>query len=213
MIHAEFVLSAARPTQFPTDGLPELALVGRSNVGKSSLINRLLARQKLARTSSHPGATRTLNYYRIYPGGAPRAATADAWRAVGAFYLVDCPGYGYAKVSQSEREAWGRLIEGYLSGRETLRAVLQVVDLRHPPSVDDQNMWNWLAHYDKKRLAVATKADKLKRMEAERNLIVMRQQLQPFPAPDQLLAYSSETGQGRDALWNWILKATEAPNA
>lgn len=210
MIHAEFVLSAASPKQFPTDGLPELALVGRSNVGKSSLINRLLLQSKLARTSSNPGATKTLNYYRIYPGGKPEAPTLDAWKAVHAFYLVDCPGYGYAKVSQSEREAWGRLIEGYLTDRETLQAVLQVVDLRHPPSADDKQMWGWLAFNGKQRIAVATKADKLKRMEVQKNLKVMQEQLEPEPAPDQLLAYSSEDGTGREALLRWITGVAKA---
>jgi GTP-binding protein len=210
MIHAEFVLSAASPKQFPTDGLPELALVGRSNVGKSSLINRLLGRQKLARTSSNPGATRTLNFYRVYPGGAPKGDTLEAWRAVGAFYLVDCPGYGYAKVSAAEREAWGRLIEGYLTQRETLRGVLEVVDLRHPPSKDDQQMWGWLAFHGKKRIAVATKADKLKRQEMDKNLAIMRKELDPPPAADELLMYSSETGLGRDALWQWVTHAVQS---
>lgn len=142
---AEFVISAVGPSQYPEDALPEIALAGRSNVGKSSLINCLISRKNLARTSSQPGKTQTLNYYKINQD----------------LYFVDLPGYGYAKVSKTKREQWGKFIESYLMNRETLRLVMQLVDLRHPPSKDDQAMYEWLRHNDVPVLVVATKADKI----------------------------------------------------
>ncbi len=200
-VAAEFVTSAARPEQFPTDGLPEIGLVGRSNVGKSSLINCLLG-QRLARTSNTPGRTQTLNWYRIWPAG-PEAAPC---------FFVDMPGYGYAKVSQAMRKDWQHLIEGYLTERPVLRAVVQIVDLRHPPSEDDRLMWEWLRHQGRERLCVATKADKLKRGEAAENLRVTCQVLgvhaaqagAPLPPADGVLPFSAESGLGREALWAWL---------
>src|SRR5919201_4453444 len=121
---AEFVISAVGPSQYPADALPEIALAGRSNVGKSSLINRMINRKNLARTSSQPGKTQTLNYYKINQD----------------LYFVDLPGYGYAKVSKTQREQWGKFIESYLLNRETLKLVMLLVDLRHPPTKDDQAM-------------------------------------------------------------------------
>src|SRR6478609_10651462 len=129
---AEFIISAVGPSQYPEDALPEIALAGRSNVGKSSLINCLISRRNLARTSSQPGKTQTLNYYKVNQD----------------LYFVDLPGYGYAKVSKTKREQWGKFIESYLLNRETLKLVLQLVDLRHPPSKDDQAMYEWLRHMD-----------------------------------------------------------------
>ena len=129
--NAEFVISAVGPKQYPADHLPEIALAGRSNVGKSSLINKFVNRRSLARTSSKPGKTQTLNFYRI---------NNDA------FYFVDLPGYGFAQVSQAEKDKWAKFIDAYLTKRENLCGVIQLVDLRHPPTKDDVNMYEWLMH-------------------------------------------------------------------
>lgn len=230
---AEFVISAAKPAQFAADGLPEFALVGRSNVGKSSLINALIGRHKLARTSSHPGRTQTLNFYRIWPEGRPRfgdpkappeagadqfwlqGTAQEAAVQTGAFYMVDMPGYGYARVSHGERGAWRKLIETYLSSQAQLRAVMQIVDLRHPPSKDDIDMWNWLRHYGKRRLVVATKADKVPRTKWPAHLKIVATTL-GIPraaapaaggAPDEefILPFSAETKTGTEQLWQWLL--------
>jgi len=127
---AEIVISAVSQKQYPEDGLPEIALAGRSNVGKSSFINKLIQRKNLARTSSKPGKTQTLNFYRIND----------------AFYFVDVPGYGYAKVSKKEREKWGQMMEEYFRFRETLRAVLLITDIRHEPTKDDVQMYDYLKY-------------------------------------------------------------------
>ena len=195
---SEFVISAAGESQFPVEGLPEVALAGRSNVGKSSLINRMLLRRNLARTSSQPGKTQTLNYYLIN----------------GTLYFVDFPGYGYARVSKSQREAWGRLAERYLRDRQPLKLVLQLVDLRHPPSADDRNMFDWLSHYGIPMCVVATKADKLTRNQIPKQAKIVRQTL-GMPGHFPLVVFSSETGQGRDELWSLIeqsvAKTSESP--
>ncbi len=191
---SEFVISAAGESQFPEDGLPEVALAGRSNVGKSSLINRMLLRRNLARTSSQPGKTQTLNYYRINQ----------------ALYFVDFPGYGYAKVSKTQRQAWGKLAERYLRGRKTLKLVLQLVDLRHPPSADDRNMFDWLSHYGIPMCVVATKADKISRGQIPKHAKMIRETL-GMPGHFPLIVFSSETGQGRDELWSRIAQAAEIP--
>lgn len=222
-VFAEFVLSAASPAQFPGDGLPELALVGRSNVGKSSLINALVQNRKLARTSNTPGRTQTLNYYRIWPEGKPKfgeagpqpagpdrfALTGTAREAAlkaGAFYLVDMPGYGFARVSEAQRQQWGRLIETYLQKRGPLCGVVQVVDLRHPPSKDDVAMREWLRHHDRSGLCVATKADKVGRSQWPRHLKVIAQDLGLAPEAEPLVLFSAETGAGRDDVWRWIIE-------
>jgi GTP-binding protein len=188
----EFVISAAGEHQLPADGLPELALAGRSNVGKSSLINTMLNRRNLARTSSQPGKTQTLNYYRIN----------------GALYFVDFPGYGYARVSKAQREAWGRLAERYLRQRRQLKLVLQLVDIRHPPSADDQNMYAWLSHYGIPMCVVATKADKISRNQVVKQVKLIRQTL-GMAADVPLIVFSSQTGAGRDDLWSLIEKKLE----
>lgn len=139
---AEIVISAVRPNQYPEGNLPEFALAGRSNVGKSSFINKMLNRKSLARISSKPGKTQTLNFYLINE----------------ILHFVDVPGYGYAKVSKSEREAWGKMIETYITSREQLRAMLLIVDLRHPPSKDDVMMYDFLKHHEIPVIIIATKA-------------------------------------------------------
>jgi len=189
---SEFVISAAGEGQFPVDGLPEVALAGRSNVGKSSLINRMLLRRNLARTSSQPGKTQTLNYYLINE----------------MLYFVDFPGYGYARVSKAQREAWGKLAERYLRDRKPLKLVLQLVDLRHPPSADDRNMYHWLSHYGIPMCVVATKADKLSRNQIPKQIKIVRQTL-GMPGHHPLIVFSSETGQGRDELWSLIEQSIE----
>lgn len=190
---AEFVISAARRDQLPTDTLPEIALAGRSNVGKSSLINRMINRKNLARTSSVPGKTQTLNYYRIND----------------ALYFVDLPGYGFAKVSKSQRAAWGKMIESYLMGRGELKLVLHVIDLRHPPTADDKLMFEWLQHYSFPVIVVATKADKLSRNHIHRHAKTIREDL-GLTSETPLITFSAETGQGREELWEAILRIIEA---
>ncbi|THF83776.1 ribosome biogenesis GTP-binding protein YihA/YsxC [Cohnella fermenti] len=191
---SEFVISAVSPKQYPDDGLPEIALAGRSNVGKSSLINKLLLRKNLARTSSQPGKTQQLNYYRINEE----------------LFFVDVPGYGYAKVSKTEREAWGRMIENYLREREPLKLVLQLVDLRHPPTALDVSMYEWLSHYGIPICIVGTKADKLTKSQMPKHGKIVRETL-GMPKGQPLVLFSSETGQGRDELWSIIEQAAGLP--
>lgn len=189
---SEFVISAVGPKQYPDEGLPEVALAGRSNVGKSSLINRMLLRKNLARTSSQPGKTQQLNYYRIN----------------GELFFVDVPGYGYAKVSRTEREAWGRMIENYLMNREPLKLVILLVDLRHPPTALDCSMYDWLSHYGIPLCVVGTKADKLSRSQLPKHAKQVRETL-GMPKGQPLVLFSSETGAGRDELWSIIEQAAD----
>ncbi|WP_040950151.1 ribosome biogenesis GTP-binding protein YihA/YsxC [Gorillibacterium massiliense] len=193
---AEFIISAVGPGQYPTDALPEIALAGRSNVGKSSLINRLISRKNLARTSSQPGKTQTLNYYKINDF----------------FYFVDVPGYGYAKVARSERAVWGKFIEEYLLTREELKRVLLIIDLRHPPTKNDQAMYGWLTYNDIPTLVVATKADKLPRSQWQKHLKVIREELGMGKGELPIL-FSSETGMGVEELWSRIDEAAGYPPA
>ena len=144
---AEFTISAVSPAQYPAGDLPEIALSGRSNVGKSSFINKLIQRKSLARTSSKPGKTQTLNFYHINE----------------LFYFVDVPGYGYAKVSKKEREKWGKMIEEYITTRQSLRLVLILVDFRHEPSQEDVQMREFLEYYNIPYRIVMTKCDKIAR--------------------------------------------------
>jgi GTP-binding protein len=173
--------------QLPVENRPEIALVGRSNVGKSSLINRLCNRRNLAKSSSTPGKTRTINYYLVN----------NQW------YMVDLPGYGYAKVSKQERARWGKMIESYLSQRRQLKGVLHILDIRHPPSHDDILMKEWLSHQQIPVLIVATKADKISRGARARNLAVIIKELK-LPVDLLPLCFSAETGEGieeiKDAL-------------
>jgi len=187
---AEFVISAVGPDQYPADALPEIALAGRSNVGKSSLINRMINRKNLARTSSTPGKTQHLNYYRINEE----------------LYFVDFPGYGYAKVSKTQRQVWGKMVEKYLLERETLKLVLLVVDLRHPPTKDDELMYDWLKHYDIPVCVVATKADKIPKTRWQKHVKQMKDALL-LRKTDAFIMFSSETGNGRDELWAHIASA------
>ena len=185
--NAEFIISAVGPKQYPTDQLPEIALAGRSNVGKSSLINKFINRKNLARTSSKPGKTQTLNYYRIN----------------NEFYFVDLPGYGFAQVSQSVKEKWSKFIDEYLTRRETLRGVIQLVDLRHPPTKDDIAMYDWLMHMHQDVLVVATKCDKISKGQWLKHVKQVREGLNADKS-QQILVFSAETGQGLDELHSWV---------
>jgi GTP-binding protein len=186
---SEFVIGAVGPDQYPVDGLPEIALAGRSNVGKSSLINKMINRKNLARTSSTPGKTQQLNYYGINDE----------------LYLVDFPGYGFAKVSKTQRQAWGKMIEKYLLDRVALKLLILIVDLRHPPSKDDMVMYDWVSHYDIPVCIVATKADKIPRSRWAKQIKQMKECL-GLRIDHPLVLFSSETGLGKDELWS-IVKA------
>ncbi|MVP00514.1 ribosome biogenesis GTP-binding protein YihA/YsxC [Paenibacillus lutrae] len=187
---AEFIISAVGPGQYPQDALPEIALAGRSNVGKSSLINRMISRKNLARTSSQPGKTQQLNYYRINND----------------LYFVDLPGYGYAKVSKTKRAEWGKFIESYLLKRETLKVVMQLVDLRHPPSKDDQAMYTWLKHMNVPVIVVATKADKIPKGKWQKHAKIIKDEL-GFDRSEPFVIFSSEMGLGKDELWELLESA------
>src|SRR5690625_4810637 len=150
---AEIIISAVSERQYPPDGLPEIALIGRSNVGKSSFINAMIQRKSLARTSSQPGKTQTMNFYLINEQ----------------FYFVDLLGYGYAKVSQKERQKWGEMIEHYILSRPNLQCVIHLIDFRHPPTNDDINMYRWLKHYNIETILIATKRDKVRPSQYDKN--------------------------------------------
>lgn len=182
--NASFLRGAVGPKQYPEDGLPEIALVGRSNVGKSSLINRLINRKNLARTSAQPGKTQQLNYYAIETDLAP-------------FYLVDCPGYGYARVSRSEKEKWQDFIEAYLSNRGPLALTFQVIDLRHEPSKDDVAMFRWLTDQGLPVAVIATKADKVPKGKWQAHIDRL---MRTLDMPKKPLVFSAVSGYGLDQL-------------
>lgn len=184
---AEFVTSAVKAADYPAGELPEVALAGRSNVGKSSLLNKLVNRRGLARTSNTPGRTRLINFFLVN----------------GLFHLVDLPGYGYAKVPVSERESWRRMIEAYLKKRANLRGILLLIDSRHPPSAQDQQMYGWFKDNGLPVLVVATKVDKLSRSQLLRSMKVIRDSLS-LPPEDALVPFSAQTGQGREDLLDCI---------
>jgi GTP-binding protein len=188
ILNAEFVISAVAPPQYPKDGLPEVAVVGRSNVGKSSLLNALLQRRALAKVSSTPGKTQLINFFRV---------TTDD-RAVSCFRLVDLPGYGYAKVSRTTREEWGPMIERYLRSRDALCGVIFLIDARGvQPS--DVSTWRWLATLGVPLVPVATKIDKLKRGERKAALESMHAALGLGPE-EAVLVTSAETKEGMPEL-------------
>ena len=179
---ARFVCSMSAFREFPGQGMPEVAMVGKSNVGKSSLINSLTRNGKLARTSAEPGKTRLVNLYAINES----------------FFLVDLPGYGFARAPKQEKEKWAAMIEGYLTGSQNLRRVYQLVDLRHAPTEDDAMMVRYLRHYDIPFTVIATKADKLSKAQRGRNIPVICRTLEVQPW--EVLTYSSKDGTGRDRL-------------
>ena len=187
--NAEILLSAANKSHYPQDDIPEIALAGRSNVGKSSFINTMLNRKNLARTSGKPGKTQLLNFFNID----------------NKLRFVDVPGYGYAKVSKTERAKWGRMIEEYLTSRENLRAVVSLVDLRHDPSADDVQMYEFLKYYEIPVILVATKADKIPRGKWNKHESAIKKKLNFDPA-DTFILFSSVDKTVIDASWNAILE-------
>ena len=187
---AEFPTSVFKPEHWVDSGLPEIAFLGRSNVGKSSLINSLLLRKSLARTSNTPGRTQSINYFLIN----------------NEFYFVDLPGYGYAKVSKSMRADWGKMAEDYLSQSGTLVLCVQLVDVRHDPTKLDIQLNEWLNFQAKPHIVVATKSDKLSRLQLQKQLRVLEDVL---PAA-KIIAYSSETGMGREKVLSSIASAANA---
>ncbi len=180
-INIKLLMTAVKPEQYPDESLPEIALVGRSNVGKSSLINCLANRKNIARTSSTPGKTATVNFYEI----------------AGRYRIVDLPGYGYAKVSKQEKKKWADMIEGYLSNRQNLVQVIQLVDSRHKPTADDKMMFDWIKSYNYEPLVLATKLDKLKKSQVEGNLTAIYEELE-LGDDSVLISFSSETREGRE---------------
>lgn len=184
---AEFTKSAFNQSHWTTDGRPEISFLGRSNVGKSSLINSLLGRKGLARTSNTPGRTQCINFFLINE----------------AFYFVDLPGYGYAKVSKMMRKDWGKMAEEYLAKRDELVLSIQLVDSRHKPTELDRQLHEWLVYNQKKHLIVATKADKLSKTQLKKNLEIMEECL----PGSKILTYSSVTGKGKDSVWQELENA------
>ncbi|MGF7437811.1 ribosome biogenesis GTP-binding protein YihA/YsxC [Lentilactobacillus senioris] len=190
--NVELTISAVAPKQYPSGNLPEIALVGRSNVGKSSLTNTLINRRSFARTSSQPGKTQTLNFYQIEQQ----------------LYFVDVPGYGYAKVSKVEREKWGKMIETYLTSRDQLKGVITLVDGRHAPTEDDIAMHEWLNYYNIDTLVVATKMDKIAKSKWNKQEKIIRQSLE-MSGTEPLVLFSAVSKTGKDAVWDWIEERTK----
>ena len=186
--NAEILLSAANKSHYPQDDIPEIALAGRSNVGKSSFINTLLNRKNLARTSGKPGKTQLLNFFNI----------DDKLR------FVDVPGYGYAKVSKTERAKWGKMIEEYLTSRDNLRAVVSLVDLRHDPSADDVQMYEFLKYYEILVIVGGTKADKIPSGKWNKHESAIKKKLD-FDKTDDFIIFSSVDKTGLDQAWDAIL--------
>ena len=188
----EFILSAASEKQFVRDGMPQLAFAGRSNVGKSSVINRLVNRKNFARVGASPGKTSQINYFKID----------------GKLYLVDLPGYGYAKVSKTERDRWGKLMENYFQSAGLIHLGVQIVDARHKPTADDVTMRNWFRETGCPLIVVATKLDKLKTREIEPNLALIRETME-LGERDTLVPFSAEKGTGKTELLRLIGEACQ----
>ena len=170
--------------KIPDNQLPAIAFAGKSNVGKSSLINALMNRKSLARTSSQPGKTQTINFYNIND----------------VMYLVDLPGYGYAKVSESERAKWGKMIENYLHKSKQLKAIFLLIDIRHTPGANDKTMYDWIVYQGYQPIIIATKLDKLKRSQVQKALKEVRTGL-GLKSGDIVIPFSAQTKQGRDEIW------------
>lgn len=184
---ASIKVSAVSAKQYPTEGYPEFAFAGRSNVGKSSMINKLLNRKMLARVSAEPGKTATINFYNIDD----------------TIYLVDLPGYGYAKRSKAEKGKWGKMMENYLANREQLVQTILLVDSRHKPTADDILMAQWIRHYHDRLIAIATKTDKLKKRDIEKNLELIYNTLE-MTEDDILVPFSTANDEGKFTVWDMI---------
>ena len=181
-VHLETVCGIT--SKIPENTLPEIAFAGKSNVGKSSLINALMNRKSYARISATPGKTQTINFYNINQE----------------FYLVDLPGYGYAKVSEQEKQKWGQMVERYLHGSKQLRAVFLLIDIRHDPSANDKMMYDWIVSWGYHPIIIATKLDKIKRSQKDKQVKAVRQGLGLLPGTE-VIPFSSVTKQGRDEIW------------
>lgn len=191
--NSSFVISAVAESQYPEDALPEIAFAGRSNVGKSSLINMLLNRRGLAKTSSTPGKTQLVNFYDID----------------GLFRFVDLPGYGFARVSKTQKATWGKIIETYLTRRETLLEVIQLVDIRHKPSEEDKKMYEWIRTYGFSGIVIATKGDKLGKNQIAQQIKMIKKELQ-MDKETQVIPISAPNRMGKYEVWdlfNEVFKA------
>ena len=186
-------------SKLPENTLPEVAFAGKSNVGKSSLINGLMNRKSLARTSAKPGKTQTINFYNIN----------------GEMYLVEMPGYGYAKIAESEKKKWGAMIENYLHSSKQLLAVFLLIDIRHAPSENDRMMYEWMVYQGFAPIIIATKLDKIKRSQVQKNVKIIREGLKVEPGT-KVFPYSAMTKQGREEIWEYmdalVLEAAEKKN-
>ena len=190
--NVELTAVCGRKDQYPNTELPEVAFVGKSNVGKSSLINCMVNRKSLARTSQNPGKTRTINFYNIE----------------NIVHFVDLPGYGYARAAKSEIAKWGKMIEEYLLERNQLKSIILLIDIRHEPSDNDKIMYDWLKHYGYKIIIFTTKSDKLKRSQINKHISIISKSLQ-LDKEDLLVPFSSETKDGREKLWDIIKNVIE----
>ena len=188
---AEFVTSAVKKSQYPSEGLPEIAFAGRSNVGKSSLINTLVNRKRLVKTSSTPGRTQLINFFDINKN----------------LTFVDLPGYGYARVPAAVRKKWGPMIETYLSTRQTLKGVVIIMDIRRLPREEEQNLIHWLAHYSIASILVLTKTDKLSKTKLIKQQAAIVKAL--AVAKEDVILFSAKTRRGKDMVWDAILSLTE----
>ena len=184
---AEFVRSAGEPKDFLRDGLPQFAFAGRSNVGKSSVINRLVGRKNLAYVGASPGKTTHINYFLIDQKA----------------YLVDLPGYGYAKASEEVKAKWGKMIENYLHTSKQLKAVFLLIDIRHDPSANDRMMYEWMVYQGFAPIIIATKLDKIKRSQLQKQIKLIRETLE-VEKDTIVIPFSAETKQGREEIWNLI---------
>jgi GTP-binding protein len=192
---AEFIKSAVKPSQYPESGTPEIAFIGRSNVGKSSLINTLVNRRRLARTSGTPGRTQLINFFLINE----------------AITFVDLPGYGYAKVPVAVRKKWGPMIETYLAGRSNLKGVVLILDIRRTPGPGEFELADWMAHYHISNISVLTKADKLSRSKQQNQKRIIAECLSV--SPEDLILFSAKTRLGSEKVWQAIQDLLDAPTA
>ena len=186
---SEITMSAVNKSQYPDEGIPEIALVGRSNVGKSSTVNTLLNRRNFARISQTPGKTRTINFYLIN----------------NEFFFTDLPGYGYAKIAKSEKDKWGKIMERYLEDREELCAIFLLVDIRHEPTNDDVMMYEWIKHFGYNCVVIATKSDKISRGQYQKHISIIRKKLQ-LDADEKVIPISSLKKTGVEDVWNEIVR-------
>ncbi len=189
--NVELAAVAVKAAQYPEETMPEVAFAGKSNVGKSSLINTMINRKALARTSQNPGKTRTINFYNVE----------------NKLYFVDLPGYGYAKAPKSEIAKWGKMIEDYLIKRDSLKAIIMLVDIRHEPGENDRMMYDWLKHYGHRIIVVATKSDKLNRSQIPKHKKMLSAAF-GLEKEDILIPFSSEKKSGKEELWNVIEEIT-----